>query len=914
PTYAFLDLILSSEEHSQPVDGFKEKVLERAEVFSAESSDGKRLSDKKNYGLYKRILANAWGSDGYIDRSEAMLLEALRNELDIWTSEHLLIEHHPDIRPMWESTTAFEAVRNHLLATGIVLVHEDAFVIADEVSTQVRRAWGIELGTPAYSRLLVQFTNMQLKDMLEQTNLQVSGSKEDRVLRVLEGLVPPSTALETLNISDLKDLCRKLDLPVSMAKADLIEAIIGYFDSGADLVQAHQLVEEPPPPPEPEDRLLEPAAYAMLLSHLNMDQLCDILTDSNLAKSGSKPNRIQRILDSPYCEKTSLGKLRGTDLKGLCSRIGVHISGINEERIERILAWAARWRTDTQAAPSPVPVPESSVEPATPVPVEPVPEANVKPSPLAAVAGSAVAASPPSGLRDIKVDFPELDEDEQVVLALIKEARSLTETDIDRAAERHGLGWFLTKAHMADLLAKLNKNGATPIGIRSTGGVNIYEWTGRLAGQEQQLRRELARDTIDALRQGVVPECNLNLLAVGQETARNHLLELLDHVQTSRSQFKFIRGAYGSGKTFLCSWLREQAFEKDFAVATVCIGPDQPLSDLPVFFSGMINGLRTPEKRDASALADILESWLITPHKKTARIEGLAPFAASTRARLAALVQARIGDELETISVLDPGFGPALQGFYRARLEGDDEKARIALAWLRGSRSLSAQALGTIGVRGQLEGDQVFPRMRALLQVIAGGHLRGLLLIVDELELVRRFPHARQREAAYETLRLLIDESGENSLPGCLLVCTGTDSFFDDNRYGMQSYEALANRVSVPQSVDGHVSVRQPVVMLEGLDREWLLAVALRVRHTHGNAYGWSAAERLPDAMLERLVDHWTSFGDDNIDRLPRPILRELVHVLDVCEENPEVKADDFFRMPEARPDLAESVVNLLGV
>lgn len=911
PTYSFLSLLFDAPEHKLPVAGLKEAVLFRVEELRYEAADGKRLSTRKNYSLYMRILANAWESEGLIDRSEALLLEALRNELGIWTSEHLLLEHHPDIQPLWRSDTAFEKVRNHLLTTGMVMVYEDQFVIAEEVYTQIRRTWGIELSNEAYGRLLAYLSNNQLKDALEKTDLQLSGSKEERIQRIMAGFVPPSVLLNTLQIDQIKDICRKAGAPLSMAKADLIDALVEQFDTDGDLRKAEEEQKEPPPPPEPEERATSNEAFATVLNRLTVDQLSDILADSQLPRSGSKTTRVQRIVGSTFSEKTLLRHLRGADLRRLCSTLGIPLSGVKDERIDRILSWASRWHAEPMAA-QPAPLPVSDVAEGAALPALEVSNSPSQDSaPSSAPPPVQTLASPPAGLKDILVDFPDLEKDEQVIVALIKEGRSLTEVDLERATSRHNLGWFLTKAHMADLLAKLKKTGVTPIRIRSAGGINIYEWTGQSAQHEDQLEREQARDTVDALRQGVVPEGNLDTFAVGQEPARRHLLELLDHVQTGRSQFKFLRGAYGAGKTFVCSWLREQAYAKDFAVATVCIGPDQPLSDLPIFFSGLINGLRTPEKRDASALADILESWLLNIHKKTARIEGLPAFDPGVQEQITPLVQDRIGDELESLSAHSPGFSRALQAFYAARLSGDDERARTALGWLRGSSALSAGALSTIGVRGQLEGDQVFPRMRALLQVIAGGHLRGLLLIVDELELVRRFPHARQREAAYETLRLLIDESGENKLPGCLLVCTGTETFFDDQRYGMGSYEALANRVSLPSSVDGHVSVRQPVIQLEGLDRDWLSKVAQRVRQTHATAYGWNAEDRVPNATLERLVDHWTSFGDDRIDRLPRPILRELVHVLDVCEENPGVQAEDFFRMP-ASQDLAQSVASLL--
>ncbi len=385
-------------------------------------------------------------------------------------------------------------------------------------------------------------------------------------------------------------------------------------------------------------------------------------------------------------------------------------------------------------------------------------------------------------------------------------------------------------------------------------------------------------------------------------------------MRLGKTAFKFIRGPYGAGKTFLCAWLREQAFRHELAVASVRIGPDQPLSDLPIFFAGLMNGLRTPEKRDAIALADILESWLLYVYRKTAQIEALVGFDPKTREKLVPLVEKRIEEETARLSKHDPGFGPAVLAFYRARIAGDEQQASTAIAWLRGSTSSTFQKLREIGVSGALEAHQVFPRLRALLGVIETERLSGLLVLVDELELIRRFPHQRQREAAYETLRSLIDECGENNLPGCLFVFTATDALFEDQKYGLGSYQALANRIDAPRGVDGLVSMRQPVISLRGLDRERLVAVSRRIRDVHASAYGWDAAARVSDPLLDRMVENWTTFGCENVERLPRPTLRELVHVLDLCEENPDIDPAECVRTQVQTGSLAASVADLLEV
>lgn len=895
PAFAFLKLLMDAPEHKLPAHGFNEKVMEATNRYTELASGGKALPNTKDYRLYIRMLYAALEDDREIDRSESHLLAALRKELGIGIREHLLLEHHSTVRQLWEGPRAYEETRRHLLTTGIVLVHGDDYVLAEEVCQQVRLFWEIDLEDNDYVRLLGSLNIDQLKRILDQTSLATSGSKDEKIARLITSLVAPAEALDHLGILEIREVCRDCGLAVSGHKADLISSLIEHFDQERDIAPPAA----PPEPPPAEPRALESARMSRLFQELKLDQLLDILARRGLRRSGSKLERVATLVASLWSERTLLDDLRRAELVELCRRLDIAVSGVKSEIIDRLLEWAAREpASEESAAEEIVTEPAPNAEPSVPL-VAPVathvaanaPAERFEKATLEALPERSLATEP-DGLDEVKEHWPELAHDEQVILSVLRNARSLNEREIEKAAVRYDLGWFLTKAHMADLLARLRMNGQCPIQVRGSGRHNVYEWTGGLGRNKEELDRRAARDVIDALRQGVVPERHLDLLAVGQEAARRHLVELLGHVRQGRSEFKFIRGPYGGGKTFLCSWLREQALDAGMAASIVRIGPDQPLSELPVFFAGLVDGLRTSEKRDASALADILESWLLSLHRQTASLERLDPLASGDRSKLAPFVEERIAEDFARISDIDPGFGPAVRAFYRARLAGDVETAANALTWLRGGQTLSGEGLRSIGVRGHLLNEEVFPRMRALLQVISEGHLRGLLLLLDELELVRRFPHARQRERAYETLRLLIDECGENRLPGCLLVATGTDPLFEDERYGLGSYPALANRVTLPRGRGG-ASVRQPILTLEGLDAKRLLEVAGRVRDIHGIAYEWAAAERLPAALLERMVDNATIFGESRIGRPPRPFLREFVHVLDLCEERPEVAAED---------------------
>jgi hypothetical protein len=904
PTYAFIKLLLDAPDHIMAVEGFQEKVLLATKDMTERAKTGQGLSSDKNYQLYIKILKSAWESNLEIDRSEAELLESLRNELGIWTREHLLLEHHPDIRQLWDSSGSYISVRNHLLLTGLVLTYENNYAIADEVVIQIRRAWGIDLEKKAYERMLNLFKNEQLYTPLNNIGLQTSGTKDVRINRLIDALIPPFEFLNFMNLEEIRDFCRNIGIQVSGRKPELISNIIDYFNCGLDLKKDPIKEELSPIPAEPEPRELSNETYTKLLLNLTNDQLYDLLSQSFLKTSGVKEDKIAHLIESNWSERSILNRLRKVDLTDLCRKLFIQVSGIKNELLDRLIE-GARIKYDESTSKALVEDQQSKLEA----------KVNVKTEELIDIADINNKENKilPKEFQFIKEDYPFLDQGEQIILALIKEAKSLTEHEIERASRLHGLGWFLTKAHMSELSSKLKIQKHNPIHVRSVRSINIYEWLGLKEEITKGFEKQEAREIIKAMRQGVVPEKNLDLIIVGHTKERSHLKELLFEAKNNKSPFKFIRGPYGAGKTFLSSWLRELALNEQFVVSTVNIGPDQPLSDLPVFYSGLINGLRIPEKIDSCALTDILESWLLTIHTKTSKIEGLTNLDTETRKSLSEIVEKRVESELDYLSDLDPCFAPALRAFYHAKSTNNSVLASTAIAWLSGSRSMSARMLYEIGVRGYLEANQVFPRIRALLELIKGSRYKGLLIIVDELELIRKFPHARQREQALEILRLLIDESGRNSFPGCLLIFTGTDTFFEDDRAGIRSYEALAERVSTLTALEGVNSVRQPVISLQGLDQSKLLAVIRRIRDIHGIAYNWDVIKKFPDDTLQKLVQDWTAFGEESVNRKPRPIIREFIHILDLCEENPNISQEEFIRIDSSEKEKVSEIINILG-
>jgi P-loop Domain of unknown function (DUF2791) len=894
PVYAILNLILQSPGFIVSVEGFRENVLEDVKNLAVIATLHKTMPEKHTQ-LYIKILRKAWENDGEIDKSEAYILEVVKQELGIWDREHFTLMHDESIMGLWDVEQEFYRARNQLLASGIILIYENSYVIAEEVSVQVKRTFGIELTDISFRRLLNSLSREELSFVLSTFHLNISGLKDVMIERLIKSLIPPTDLLNAFHLDELREFCRRENITVSGSKNTVVANIIHFFDEERDL--QNDLKEEPEPslPIERQPREMDAEIYKKVLLNLTGQQLYDILFQTTLMTSGSKEEKVCRIMESPWSETYILNNLRKEDLMVLCRRFSLLISGSKRELVDRIIDY------NPEIISSPVPnadvsIPVAEVLPEAPNKLKKEIQSSILPSIL------------PVNWNEIDAAFPDMEKGEKIVLAILKDAKSMTEQDLQRISQKYGLNWFLFKAEMAELIAKLKRERKPFIQIKSTQNANIYQWSGPEIRDDQTLEKKSARDIIDALRQGVVPRNNLDLLMVGQQTARNHLSEILLEVGPHKSHFKFIRGQYGSGKTFLCSWLKEFALNHEYAVSSLNISHDQPLSDLPVFFSGVINGLRTPEKKDSSALIDILESWLLNIHKRTAKMEGINPNE-TAGTQLSEVVEKSIEVDLANLSDIEPGFSQALRSFYEGKVNGNAELVTNAVAWITGSRALPAHALREIGVKGYLEPSTVFPRIRTILEIILGARYKGLLLLVDELELVRKFPHARQREQALEILRLLIDEAGRNAFPGCLIIFTGTDEFFEDERYGLKSYEALAERVLTPFTHENFVSMRQPIISLESLNRERLVNVVLKIRDLYGTAYGFDVNQVADDETIKSLIEEWTLFGREEIDRKPRPILREFIQMLDLCEENKGVSLSQFLKRPGAE-SLQAQVVN----
>ena len=108
-------------------------------------------------------------------------------------------------------------------------------------------------------------------------------------------------------------------------------------------------------------------------------------------------------------------------------------------------------------------------------------------------------------------------------------------------------------------------------------------------------------------------------------------------------------------------------------------------------------------------------------------------------------------------------------------------------------------------------------RLFALLVDEAG--YNGLYLAIDEIELISG-QTSRRRNNSFQTLRELVDQNGENSMPPstCLYLAATPDMFENPDLF--PSYKALQDRIEELPSLTGKgaINYRAPVVNLDATE------------------------------------------------------------------------------------------------
>jgi hypothetical protein len=335
PTFAIATLLLDAPDHELPLTTFREAVTEETWRICAAIDGGEILARNDQLRVYRKVLYQARSNDLVIDDSESAILGVLREELEVAQVEHFLIEHHSDLREFWRRDEAFVREMNALRSAGIVHVRDGKVILPDDLVRAVQLVLGIDMPRPSARRLFGHLSNTELRDALGAVAAPISGSKEERIERLLAHMTQTRTVLRlrSTSLEHLRDICKDVGVMSSGAKEEVVDRLVSHFAASRDLHRDS----EAPPPPVHETRALDEARFVTLFLHLRGHELAAILGQFELRRWGPKEQQIQTLWGSHRSEETLLAALSNPDLEGILRRLELKPNGPKPERIRRVI-------------------------------------------------------------------------------------------------------------------------------------------------------------------------------------------------------------------------------------------------------------------------------------------------------------------------------------------------------------------------------------------------------------------------------------------------------------------------------------------------------------------------------------------------------------------------------------------------
>jgi hypothetical protein len=383
---------------------------------------------------------------------------------------------------------------------------------------------------------------------------------------------------------------------------------------------------------------------------------------------------------------------------------------------------------------------------------------------------------------------------------------------------------------------------------------------------------------IQSLRAGVVPRTGQHLVQVGRAREIETLVTDIDRVADGGSGFRVVIGEYGAGKTFFLNLVRAVAMEKKLVVASADLNPDRRLhasgGQARSLYAELMRNLATRTKPEGGALGGIVEKFISTA-KTEAKASG-----ASTET----VIRQKLDHLTELVNGYD--FADVIAAYCRGYEEGNEQLKSDAVRWLRGEFSTKTDARQALGVRTIVDDAAVYDQLKLMARFIRLAGFSGLLVGLDEMVNLYKLANTQARNANYEQILRILNDSLQGTAVGLGFVLGGTPEFLLDTRRGLYSYPALQSRLAQNTfAANGLVDFSGPVVRLSSLTPEDFYVLLQKIRHVY--AGGDEAKYLLPDQGIVSFMEHCSKRIGDTYFRTPRTTITAFINLLAVIEQNP---------------------------
>ncbi len=408
----------------------------------------------------------------------------------------------------------------------------------------------------------------------------------------------------------------------------------------------------------------------------------------------------------------------------------------------------------------------------------------------------------------------------------------------------------------------------------------------------EKIPRRVLGTLLSSVSAGVVPRTGAPYIAIGRVDEITSLASDLDRVADGEGATRFIIGRYGSGKSFLIQLMRGYAADHGFVTADCDLSPERRLSGAGglATYRELIRNLSCKSSPDGGALPAIIGRWYsMIAEKLTAK--GMSHGDPAFAARLSAEIIADSRSLEAGVGGFD--FALVVSEYCKAYGEGDDGKMSACLRWLRGEYGTKTEARSATGLRTVSVINDVnwYDHIKLICALVRKVGYAGLCVFIDEGVNLYKISNRISREANYEKILSMYNDTMQGKAEGLMLVFGGTPQFLEDTRRGLFSYEALRSRLCDSRFTAGEngaplKSMMGPLIRLKRLSDAELLALMMRLTALHSQYHKWDA--RITDEEMTAFLKNSLSRAGADVMITPREIIRDYVSLLDLLLQNPD--------------------------
>ncbi|EIM99424.1 ATP-binding protein [Paraburkholderia hospita] len=386
------------------------------------------------------------------------------------------------------------------------------------------------------------------------------------------------------------------------------------------------------------------------------------------------------------------------------------------------------------------------------------------------------------------------------------------------------------------------------------------------------------RDAVlQSLRAGVVPRIGQHLIQVGRAHELEALLKDIERVADGGSSFRIVVGEYGAGKTFFLNLVRAIALEKKLVTVHADLNPDRRLhasgGQARSLYAELVKNMATRTKPEGGALAGVVEKFI-----GQAKTEAKATGRTSDE-----VIRAQLSQLTEMVNGYD--FADVIAAYCRGFEEGNEKLKSDAVRWLRGEFTTRTDARQALGVRTIVDDASMYDQLKLLGRFVRLAGYSGLMICLDEMVNLYKLANVQARNANYEQILRILNDSLQGTAEGVGFVLGGTPEFLLDTRRGLYSYAALQSRLAENAfATNGLVDYSGPVIRLAALTPEdfYVLLDKLRIVYAFGDA----SKALVPEEAIPAFMAHCATRLGEAYFRTPRTTITAFINFLAVLEQN----------------------------